>query len=208
MANLPYRASCFTFTVAGLHTIYKAAAIEQHTAPCCEVRAAPAQPHAQTRTLRFCPDYGRPCAARRDAAAQNQVCGRVVTCCHGGGAAQGWIPWRAYGLSIALNGFVSYMGDVEAWGRESRWKDVDILLASCNMVFALFLLLLEYVGPMSFPSEPPIAFAIGILASVLCKRKAVWALDHGDRDGFIFWHTGWHTFLPLGAVVAQLLLPS
>ena len=68
------------------------------------------------------------------------------------------------------------------------------------------LVLLQLLGPMSFPRDMVAVFTSSLLLALWCKRRAVAALERRDCDAYLRWHTGWHIILPAGAVIGQLLL--
>ena len=121
-----------------------------------------------------------------------------------------WFPWWLLGLSVALNGLVSWMADVHTWGcpREHPWKQFDVVMASINTVLQLVVLALQLLGPMSLPPELAVVFTAGLGTSLLCKWHSAACLNNGDCEGFLFWHTGWHIFHPAGCVFSQWLLVS
>lgn len=120
-------------------------------------------------------------------------------------------PWRVCGLSVVTNGFFSYMSDVETWGRPSRWKSADRVLATCNTLLQLFLVVLSwsrqaYTGVATFPAPAIAALSTGVGVALVCKHRAAAAMGRRDRPAFVWWHSAWHYTLPAGAVVGQLLL--
>ena len=68
------------------------------------------------------------------------------------------------------------------------------------------LVLLQMLGPMSFPRNMVSVFTVSLLVAVFCKRRAAAALANRERDAYLRWHTAWHCVLPGGAIVGMLLL--
>ena len=83
------------------------------------------------------------------------------------------------GASVALNGPLSYMGDVVTWGRPSRWKTADRVLATTNTLVTSSLIPFGALGLMHFPLASVLVLAVGIVAALLCKRRA----HAGDLGG-------------------------
>ena len=110
------------------------------------------------------------------------------------------------GASVALNGPLSYMGDVVTWGRPSRWKTADRVLATTNTLVTSSLIP-GALGLMHFPLASVVVLAVGIVAALLCKRRATLAISAATncREYLIF-HSLWHLILPAAATIAQLLL--
>ena len=119
----------------------------------------------------------------------------------------GWFPFRLMGASVALNGPLSYMGDVVTWGRPSRWKTADRVLATTNTLVTSSLIPFGALGLMHFPLASVVVLAVGIVAALLCKRRATLAISAATncREYLIF-HSLWHLILPAAATIAQLLL--
>ena len=115
-------------------------------------------------------------------------------------------PWRVVGLSIFTNGMLSYMSDVETWGRLSGWKSADRVLATINSLLQVLVVVLACLGQSTFPPEPVAALGTGVATALLCKHRASAAMERADCDAYLRWHAAWHYTLPLGAVVGQLLL--
>ena len=68
------------------------------------------------------------------------------------------------------------------------------------------LVLLQTLGPMSFPHDMVGVFTASLLLAVYCKRRAAMAFAAQQRDAYMRWHTAWHCVLPGGAAVGMLLL--
>ena len=117
-------------------------------------------------------------------------------------------PWRLMGLSVFANGFFSYMGDVETWGRSSAWKSADRVLATTNTVLQIVIVGLACAGvpERPFPLEAVAALATGVVGALACKQRAASALQRVDVHAYMRYHSGWHYVMCLGAIVAQLLL--
>jgi hypothetical protein len=115
-------------------------------------------------------------------------------------------PWRVVGIMIFANGFLSYMADVQTWGRPSPWKTADRVLATINSLLQLAVVLLACMGQATFPPAPVAALGTGVATGLFCKQRASAAMDRRDCDAYLRWHSAWHYTLPTGAVVGQLLL--
>ena len=115
-------------------------------------------------------------------------------------------PWRAMGLAVVINGFASYMADVETWGRPSAWKSVDRLLATSNSLVQIAIVTLAFLTDATFPWPSPTILGSGVLIALLCKRRAAAAMRDGDCDAYLRWHAAWHYALPIGAVIGQCWL--
>lgn len=115
-------------------------------------------------------------------------------------------PWRCTGLGIVLNGFLSYMADVETWGRPSAWKMADRVLAVTNTLLQVCVVALSCLGYSHFPIESPSCLGIGVLLALVCKQRSSAAMSRADCDAYLMWHSLWHYILPSGAILGQLVL--
>ena len=115
-------------------------------------------------------------------------------------------PWRCMGLSVFMNGFASYMADVETWGRPSAWRLFDRVLATTNVLLQCAVVASALLGDASFPPESPAVLGGSVLVALACKQRAVAAFRRGDCDAYLRWHAAWHYTLPAGAVAAQCFL--
>ena len=115
-------------------------------------------------------------------------------------------PFRSMGALIFLNGLLSYMADTHTFGYPSAWRAADSYVATFNTLLQFILVLLQLLGPMSFPRDTMTVFTTSLLIAIWCKRKAVAAFARRDRDAYLVWHALWHVVLPAGAVTGQLLL--
>ena len=79
-------------------------------------------------------------------------------------------------------------------------------MATFNTILQFVLILLQIIGPMSFPRDMVTVFTASLLVAIACKRRAVAAFKRRDRDAYLVWHALWHVVLPAGAVAGQLLL--
>ena len=118
----------------------------------------------------------------------------------------GAFPFRAMGALIFVNGLLSYMADTHTFGRPSKWRVADSYVATFNTLLQFILIVLQVLGPMSFPRDMVTVFTASLLIAIWCKRKAVAAFASRDRDAYLVWHALWHVVLPAGAVAGQLLL--
>ena len=118
----------------------------------------------------------------------------------------GAFPFRAMGALIFLNGILSYMADTHTFGYPSAWRAADSYVATFNTILQFVLILLQIIGPMSFPRDMVTVFTASLLIAIWCKRRAVAAFKRRDRDAYLVWHALWHVMLPAGAVTGQLLL--
>ena len=118
----------------------------------------------------------------------------------------GVFPFQSMGALIFLNGLLSYMADTHTFGRPSKWRVADSYVATFNTLLQFILILLQVIGPMSFPRDMVTVFTTSLLVAIWCKRKAVAAFARRDRDAYLVWHALWHVVLPAGAVAGQLLL--
>jgi len=118
----------------------------------------------------------------------------------------GAFPFRSMGTLIFVNGLLSYMADTHTFGYPSAWRVADSYVATFNTLLQFILIVLQLVGPMSFPRDMVTVFTASLLIAVWCKRKAVAAFKRRDRDAYLVWHALWHVVLPAGAVAGQLLL--
>ena len=115
-------------------------------------------------------------------------------------------PFRSMGALIFVNGLLSYMADTHTFGRPSKWRAADSYVATFNTLLQFVLILLQIIGPMSFPRDMVTVFTASLLIAIGCKRRAVAAFKRRDRDAYLVWHALWHVVLPAGAVAGQLLL--
>lgn len=115
-------------------------------------------------------------------------------------------PWRLMGLMVFANGFFSYMADVETWGRTSRWKAADRLLATTNTLLQIAIVASACMGHASFPVESVALLFTGVATGLVCKHRASASMRRGDCESFLRWHAAWHYTLPLGAILGQLVL--
>ena len=115
-------------------------------------------------------------------------------------------PFRSMGALIFLNGLLSYMADTHTFGYPSAWRTADSYVATFNTILQFVLILLQIIGPMSFPRDMVTVFATSLLVAIWCKRRAVAAFKLRNRDAYLAWHALWHVVLPAGAVAGQLLL--
>ena len=118
----------------------------------------------------------------------------------------GVFPFRSMGALIFLNGLLSYMADTHTFGYPSAWRAADSYVATFNTILQFVLILLQIIGPMSFPRKMVAVFTTSLLIAIWCKRRAVAAFARRDRDAYLVWHALWHVVLPAGAVTGQLLL--
>ena len=118
----------------------------------------------------------------------------------------GAFPFRAMGALIFVNGLLSYMADTHTFGRPSKWRVADSYVATFNTLLQFILIVLQVLGPMSFPRDMVTVFTASLLIAIACKRRAVAAFARRDRDAYLVWHALWHVVLPAGAVAGQLLL--
>eukprot|EP01052_Picozoa_sp_SAG31_P035360 SAG31_NODE_4256_length_3414_cov_2.193665_3_plen_200_part_00 len=58
-----------------------------------------------------------------------------------------WFPWASFGAALMVQGPVSYMADVWAWGRPSIWKTIDGASCVRSSVHIAAVLRLEAVCP-------------------------------------------------------------
>ena len=110
------------------------------------------------------------------------------------------------GVSIFLNGGLSYMGDVATWGRWSWWKAADVLFAVSNTLLQMVIVALAALGLATFPPASPLTLGVSVAIALACKSRAQAARQRGDCLGFLRWHSAWHYSLPLGAGIASQLL--
>jgi hypothetical protein len=117
-------------------------------------------------------------------------------------------PWRCMGLSVFANGFVSYMADVETWGRVSVWRTIDHFLATTNSVLQIVIVVAAAMGAAEtpFPLESVGTLGASVLVALACKHRASAAMRRGHCEGYLRWHAAWHYTLPTGAVAAQAVL--
>ena len=115
-------------------------------------------------------------------------------------------PWRCTGFAVVCNGFMSFMADVEMWGRESRWQTADRVLAIVNTMLQAGVVVMSCMGYSNFPIESPVCLGSGVVLALVCKQRSAAAFRRGDCDAFVRWHSAWHLLLPLGAVAGQLVL--
>ena len=110
------------------------------------------------------------------------------------------------GALIFVNGLLSYMADTHTFGYPSAWRAADSYVATFNTILQFVLVVLQVIGPMSFPRDMVTVFTASLLVAIWCKRRAVAAFKRRDRDAYLVWHALWHVVLPAGAVAGQLLL--
>ena len=115
-------------------------------------------------------------------------------------------PWRCTGLAVVCNGFLSFMADVQTWGRRSAWKTADRVIATVNTLLQVAVVVLCCMGYSNFPIESPLCLGTGVALALVCKQRSAAALRRGDCDAYLLWHSAWHYFLPAGAVLGQLVL--
>ena len=115
-------------------------------------------------------------------------------------------PWRCTGFAVVCNGFMSFMADVETWGRESHWQTADRVLAIVNTLLQAGVVVMSCLGYSNFPIESPVCLGSGVVLALVCKQRSAAAFRRGDCDAFVRWHSAWHLLLPLGAVAGQLVL--
>ena len=115
-------------------------------------------------------------------------------------------PWRVTALSIVLNGFLSFMADVETWGRPSAWRVADRVFATTNTVLMATVVLLGMLGHTHFATESVACLGSGVAVGLVCKQRASAAMARADCDGFLLWHSLWHYTLPFGAILGQLVI--
>ena len=82
-------------------------------------------------------------------------------------------PFRAMGALIFVNGLLSYMADTHTFGRPSKWRAADSYVATFNTLLQFVLIVLQLVGPMSFPRDMVTVFTASLLIAIACKRRAV-----------------------------------
>ena len=118
----------------------------------------------------------------------------------------GAFPFRAMGALIFVNCLLSYMADTHTFGRPSKWRAADSYIATFNTLLQFILVLLQVIGPMSFPRDMVCVFTASLLLALYCKRRAGRAFANRERDAYLRWHTAWHLILPAGAIIGMLLL--
>ena len=77
------------------------------------------------------------------------------------------------GALIFLNGLLSYMADTHTFGYPSAWRAADSYVATFNTILQFVLILLQIIGPMSFPRDMVTVFTASLLIAIGCKRRAV-----------------------------------
>ena len=81
-----------------------------------------------------------------------------------------------------------------------------LYVATFNTLLQFVLIVLQIIGPMSFPRDMVTVFTASLLIAIGCKRRAVAAFAYRrDRDARLVWRALWHVVLPAGAVAGQLL---
>ena len=115
-------------------------------------------------------------------------------------------PWRCTGLMVVFNGFLSFMADVETWGRPSGWKVADRVMATSNTLLQMGVVVLCCLGYSEFPLESPACLGTGVVLALICKQRSAAAVRRGDCEAYLWWHSLWHYLLPAGAVAGQLVL--
>jgi len=115
-------------------------------------------------------------------------------------------PWRCMGISVFVNGFTSYMSDVETWGRPSVWKATDLLLATTNSLLQIGIVIVSFLSDATFPLESVGCLATGVLIALACKQRSATAMRNGHCDAYLRWHAAWHYSLPTFAIIGQAVL--
>ena len=110
------------------------------------------------------------------------------------------------GALIFVNGLLSYMADTHTFGYPSAWRAADSYVATFNTILQFVLVVLQVIGPMSFPRDMVCVFTASLLLALYCKRRAGRAFANRERDAYLRWHTAWHLILPAGAIIGMLLL--
>ena len=101
----------------------------------------------------------------------------------------GVFPFQSMGALIFVNGLLSYMADTHTFGYPSAWRAADSYVATFNTLLQFVLILLQIIGPMSFPRDMVTVFTASLLIAIACKRRAVLCgsqpeLGYGQRvDG-------------------------
>ena len=84
-------------------------------------------------------------------------------------------------------------------------ETADRVLATTNTLVTSSLIPFGVLGLMHFPLASVVVLAVGIVAALLCKRRATISAATNRREYLIF-HSLWHLILPAAATIAQLLL--
>ena len=121
--------------------------------------------------------------------------------------------WSAFGLGLILQGFVSYMGDVATWGRQSRWKQFDLILApSLTFIAVPTLALRGVLGVCRFPSGALPLWVTAGAVSIACKAQSAKCLSRPSRSpvadaaDYMFWHGLWHCLPLYGALILVFVI--
>jgi hypothetical protein len=105
-------------------------------------------------------------------------------------------------LICFLQAVCSYGNDVWSFGRESRWKTADRLVASCNVAWQCVKLLW-----LDMTATEYVVWVGAILVALACFQEAQRNLHARSPEppsaaqfrAFLAWHTLWHWVLPTGA---------
>lgn len=128
-------------------------------------------------------------------------------------------PWELFGAIWLVQGFGSWMADVENLGRTSRWHALDTQLALLNIsllvVYGVSLMVGGVFGFVAFRfGLRHVAlnlYLIGIAAAALfCKAQSGAAITARLSQAYFFWHASWHYVITLGLCTSLCLgvLPS
>ena len=117
-----------------------------------------------------------------------------------------WFPWWLIKLSLCLQGWLSYQGDVATFGEASGWKAADVWLAtlhtSCYILFALFPL----VGIAAWPAAVSLTQATAAGSALYGKKMGTRALKDRHEAAFFWHHSMWHYIALFGAAASLCII--
>ena len=118
----------------------------------------------------------------------------------------GEYPFVMEGCLLLLQGFLSHMADYQHVGDDaSLYHGWDRLLAWPLTITQIYKCYLMASQPTSWPSLV-LAYNAIMGVGMYCRYRSWGARLGGDAPGYIYWHCGWHTVIPLGAALHHTLI--
>lgn len=114
--------------------------------------------------------------------------------------------WRTLGCFLMLQGFLSYMADVYAFGKPaSPWHARDKYMATAlTLVVGPLLGGRMLAGHCAVPAATGYLWVVSVVLALCCKCLGAYCSRHVRRiEPFLAFHTGWHLlpFVSCGVVV-------
>lgn len=117
-----------------------------------------------------------------------------------------FFSWETLKFTLLLQGVLSYQGDVETFGRASKWKAADVWLATFHTIIFISFAIFPFVGLADWPLTVPACQLTAAGLAIYCKKRGVGALLSNNEDDFFWHHSMWHYFIFMGAGFSLYLI--